>query len=395
MKEVYSSMRSAMIRVSKINKLKRDNKKLGLKAGDTLVYEKNDIIDILANWSSRKKMHYYMIEHNDDPQNIHYHIVLWFDSPTSFRTIKSVLGYGDIEKCKYGFRNCVRYLWHAENPEKFQYSPDEVITNVPDKLEYYKSAKVMSEKARLDSIIENILSGKIQEYDIDRIDHDIYVKYLHRIENAFKRYKKIKLKNPSRNIKVIVLQGVPGAGKNTLCKIIAQLENKTIGFSSCSNDPLQDYMLGVDYFVIDDFDYKLFDIDDFKKLTDNNTSSSVKRRYSNAVFNSDIMIATNLNILDWYSDAKEVDRKAIHRRITCVLDFLPLQEDMVARYYIKSIDDLHRDREKMKEYNGDKNLYQQYVDSTYQVKEVDLKKYVSFEDNQVKKEEFLEVLGRL
>jgi len=391
----YSSMRTAMIRVSKINKLNKDNVKLGLKAGDTVEYEKSDIIYILERWSARKKMKYYMIEHNDDPDNIHYHIVLWFDSPTKFKDIKSKFEYGDIQKIQYGIKNCVRYLWHAENPEKHQYSPDEVVTNSPDKLELYKVASGQSDKARLNATVENIISGKIQEYDIDKIEHDIYVKYLSKINNAFEYYKKLQMKDTSTNRKCIVLQGVAGAGKTTACKIIAQMENKTIAFSSCSNDVMANYRLGLGYYVIDDFNYRAFDIEDFKKLTDNNTNTTIKRRYKNVYFDSDVMIATNLNFLDWYSEASEVDRKAIHRRITCVMDFLPLQEDKVARYYIKSVEDLYRDREKMEEFNGDEELYQQYIDDTYELKEIDLKKYISFDTNVAKKEEFLDVLSQL
>ena len=391
----YSSMRTAIARISKTNKLNMDNEKLGLKAGDTLTYSKDDIQQTLEDWAKNKKMRYYMIEHNENPDNIHYHIVLWFDSPTKFKDIKSKFEYGDIQKIQYGIKNCVRYLWHAENPEKHQYSPDEVVTNAPDKLELYKVASGQSEKARLEATIANIVSGKIQECDIDKIDPIIYSKYRNRIKYSFEYYTSLQLKNPSKNIKIIVLQGMPGAGKTATAKIIAELQNKTISVSSCSNDPLQDYKLGFDYLLLDDFDHSTFKINDFKKLLDNNTKSTSKKRYGNVYINSDIMIATNDNFLDWYPEATETDLIAIRRRVNCIMDFLPLQEDKVARYYKKSIADLHRDREKMQELNGNEELYQQYLDETYELEEIDLKKYISFEDNDTKMEEFYDLLKRL
>lgn len=73
-----SSIRNVFIRVSKVNHTKNGE----------VIYTKEDIHKILDSWSKRKKMSYYFIEHNEDEENVHYHIVLAFTHPTDFDTIK-------------------------------------------------------------------------------------------------------------------------------------------------------------------------------------------------------------------------------------------------------------------------------------------------------------------
>ena len=389
MKENYncSSMRNVVARISASNTLRKDNNELGLKVGEIITYEKKEIVKLLEDWSKTKKFEYFMIEHNEDEDNKHFHIVLCFDAPTPFATIKKKFPYGDLEKCKHGVKNAIQYLVHFNDESKTQYSWNEVINNAPAKLEIYKIPRGQGERDKLKIITDKIISGEIQECEIEKIDQNIYIRHTRQIKSAFDYYRKMQQKNPSRNINVIVLQGEPGSGKTTLCKIIAQRENKSISVSSASNDSLQDYQMGTDYFLLDDFDYNSLGVENFKKLTDNNTSSSGPCRYYNKFMNSDIFICTNIPIIDWYKGTSKENLDAIARRITCVLDFLPMQDDHIIRYYRKSVEDLYNDRNSFES--------KEEINKKYKLYEVDMTQYISMEESIKKKEDFLNVLEHL
>lgn len=62
----------------------------------------------------------------------HIHWVGKRDSPAPLSTIVNALKIPaqDIEYCK-NYRSALRYLVHADNKDKFQYSPDSVVANFP------------------------------------------------------------------------------------------------------------------------------------------------------------------------------------------------------------------------------------------------------------------------
>ena len=391
MYDEYSSMRSAFIRVTQINHIRIDNVDLGLKAGDTLVYRKCDILQVLEEWSMNKAMKYFMIEHNEDPDNIHWHIVLKFEYPTVFDQIKNKFPYGDIERCKHGIKASVQYLVHMNNPEKHQFSWDEVITNAPAKLELYKIPKGESEIEKLNAITELIIKGEIREFEIDRIDYKLYIKFLSQLRKAFEYRQKLVALNPCRYMQVIVLEGPPRVGKSTFCKLYAERENKSICFSSSSNDPWQDYA-GQDIFVYDDFDYTKIKINNLKKAFDPHNTSSVSSRYKNKLFVGDtIFVCTNTPIIDWYTWAQDVDRKALFMRISCVLKFRNI-ENGISHYTVNHIVDSG-------EWDYAKDMYGNMTQRKYRmmklnpvddkVHDLDLNTYLDMNADKVKTDEFI------
>ena len=63
-----------------------------------------------------------------DLKKPHYHVVLNFKNARSIEKLKDELGLKHIETCNFYFY--IRYLIHKDNPRKFQYSEDEIITNM-------------------------------------------------------------------------------------------------------------------------------------------------------------------------------------------------------------------------------------------------------------------------
>ena len=393
MQDEYSSMRNAFIRISEINRIKIDNEEMGLKAGDVLAYRKCDILQTLENWSMNKALKYYMIEHNDDPDNIHWHIVLTFEHPTQFDQIKAQFPYGDIERCKYGVKGTVQYLVHMNNPEKHQYSWDDVITNAPAKLEYYKIPKGETENEKLKAITEKIIKGEIKEFEIDRIDYKLYIKFLGQLRKAFEYRQKLVALNPKRNLQVIVCQGPPRVGKSLFAKIYAEKNRKSICFSSSSNDPWQDY-LGQDVFVYDDFNYTRNKVEDLLKAFDPHNLTSVSARYKNRLFVGDtIFVCTNTDITEWYTWALDDHRKALFARIACVLQFIDIK-DGISRYTVNDIVDSGKKRYVKTDSGRNEYEYSLMVLSPRddKIREINLNNYVNLNADNNRTNDFISQL---
>lgn len=292
------SMRNAIVRISAINNIHEDNEKLNLKSGDVVTYTKEDILNTLDDWCKTKPFNYYMAEHDEKEDNVHFHVVLEFrnNSQCKFNTLKSKFPFGHIDSCRFGVHACVRYLIHADNAEKKQYDWSAVITNNPGRLERFKQPTKYSEQLYVNKLVEQICSGEIREYELpDKIEPVLYVKYSSTFEKAFKLREKIVINNPNRNITVCVLQGKRRVGKSTYVKSYAESLGKSICFSSSSNDAWQDYR-GQSVFCYDDFNHESTKIEDFLKALDPYSNTTVKARFHNRAFVGDIIfICTNTN----------------------------------------------------------------------------------------------------
>ena len=315
-------MRTAFIRISAINTATKDNAALDIKAGDAVIYSINDVVGILENWNNDKHFAWFAIEHNADPDNIHYHVVIKFDdmSTSDFEQIKAHFPYGQINSCRH-VKSCVQYLVHLNDPDKYQYEWSSVITNAPDKLEIYKIPGKSTTDIRLQKTLEDILSGEIREYELNRIDPHIYIKYASRIKQAFEYRQQTLISNPNREVMVIFLQGPAGIGKSTFCKAWAKKNNKSICLSSSSNDPWQDYK-GQAIFVYDDCNFAHTKIEDLLKAWDPHNNTTVSARYKNRLFMGDtIFVCSNTPITEWYRYSIPELRAALLRRISNVLVF--------------------------------------------------------------------------
>ena len=334
-KEKNKPMRTAFIRVSATNHITKDNDELGIKAGSVVNYTMENILDIIDEWQKTKKFNYFVIEHNSTEENKHWHIVLSFanNSTCTFNTIKNKFPLGFIDSCKTGVKNCVRYMCHADHPEKVQYPWESIITNAPDKLESYKIPGNNSVDIKVQQTYQAIINGDIKEYEIEKIEPELYIKYRTKIKNAFEYRQQSLQTNPNRNIEVYVLQGPPRIGKTTFVKVWAMQHNKTVCFSSASRDPWQDYS-NQSCFVYDDFDCNSIKIEDFKKALDPHTSTTMSRRYKNVLFTGDtIFICTNTPIIKWFPYDNDSSREAVFKRISYVLDFKTYDDIIKDPYY--------------------------------------------------------------
>lgn len=305
------TMKNSNIRISKVNNTKNG----------TVIYEKEDILKILEDWSNEKEIEYFFIEHAEDLENIHYHVVIKYSSPTRFDTIKNKFQYGNIENSK-SVKNSIQYLVHLNSPEKYQHDWSEVVTNSNELNKYMLKSKI-SEELDINFYVEEIAKGNIKEYQYtEKIPVEIYTKYHTRIEKAFKYYYDNFSLESNRNITVEFYHGSSGSGKTTYAKMKCIENNYSYCISSSSNDVMQDYK-GEDVLILDDLRDENFKFDDILKLLDNNTNSSIKSRYKNKMFIGKKIIITSTSPLhEWYKNERRYEEiHQLRRRIKLLLNF--------------------------------------------------------------------------
>lgn len=269
----------------------------------------DDIISILESKSAVKD--YAVILHDKDMDvEPHYHIAMRFTGVRKSEQVAKWFGQDDsrIEKCKGRWSDLIKYLTHANAPEKYQYSVDEVFCNFDYKNEI--------EGKNLKYYIDRINVGEIREYNqFELIPIDIWAKNKTVIKNSLEYYRERVAMDKNREIKVIFINGGTGSGKTTFAKGWCSDNNYSCCISSSSNDALQDYK-GEDVLILDDLRDDSFTFADMLKILDNHTSSSIKSRYNNKFFLGHTIIITScLELKDWYTTEKKEDRRQLFRRI--------------------------------------------------------------------------------
>lgn len=80
----------------------------------------------------------YIIHDKDEGKSLHIHFVLNCSGSRSIKSIGDVLDcdYQDIQIAKRP-RSCIRYLVHIDNPDKFRYEKDNIVSNNIDRVNYY------------------------------------------------------------------------------------------------------------------------------------------------------------------------------------------------------------------------------------------------------------------
>ena len=134
------------------------------------------------------------------------------------------------------------------------------------------------------------------------------------------------LLEPDRKIDVMFIYGKTGTGKTYYAKKFAKAKGYDVCVSSSMNDSFQDY-LGQKCMILDDLRDTAFEFADLLKILDNNTNSSVKSRFSNKVFNGELIIITSSVPLSfWYRELqynKNDSLMQLYRRITCYVEITP------------------------------------------------------------------------
>ena len=275
-----------------------------------------DIQEVCKKYNTIK--HWAYILHDKDDTRPHYHIYLhfggasvdtklvstWFDVPENF-----------INKIKGRRVDMLMYLTHSNTTQqhKYQYQSSEIVANFDLESEI-ESSKII---------------GDFKKYSYAQQLQ--YISTLPIVEKTkmFTQLKKLwELEcqcltlTTDRNIQVIFITGKGGTGKTYYAKKLCERLNYDYCVSSSSNDPFQDY-LGQRAMIFDDLRDKAYDFEDLLKILDNHTSSSIKSRFNNKVFNGYLIIITSSVPLSyWYPKLKtNIDSLIqLYRRINCYIE---------------------------------------------------------------------------
>ncbi len=285
---------------------------------------KVDIQKICMEHKTIKKWAY--ILHDKDDTRPHYHIALYFGVGVDTVNVAKwfELGYKDdegvehtgeqfVERLKGRWTDLLLYLTHGNDTQrsKHQYSEDEVVANF-DFMTEIESSKIL---------------GDFEHYSYAQ--QLMYVNSLPITEKtaAYSKLRKlwelhcqVLTLNSERSLQVVFICGKGGTGKTYYAKKLLGNLGYDYCISSSSNDPFQDYM-GQKAIILDDLRDRSFGLDDLLKILDNDTSSSVKSRFSNKVFNGEMIVITSpVPLVYWYKEHRynRFDNLLqLFRRISC------------------------------------------------------------------------------
>lgn len=287
-------------------------------------YLKVDIQETCKNYSTIKYWAY--ILHDKDDTDPHYHIYLNFDK-SSVKISQACAWFG----LPFNMANTIKgrkddmllYLIHGNDSSrhKYQYDPSEVHANF-DFTSAVANAQILGDFTRF---------SYAQQLDyVYKLPRQERIKAFDQLTKQWKLHCQHESLKTDRSIDVIFITGKGGTGKTTYAKKLLDSLGFDYCISSSSNDPMQDY-LGQKALILDDCRDRGFkNFEDFLKLLDNHTSSSVQSRYNNKVFNGEVIVITSSVPLHYWYKGKNADGKyfsvaaedfkQLYRRITCYVE---------------------------------------------------------------------------
>ncbi|MDM7546132.1 MULTISPECIES: Rep family protein [Lactococcus] len=314
----------------------------------------NEIYNRLKNLEGLKIIA--LIVHDKDEnknglKDAHVHGYLEFTKQKTIASVSACLGiepqYVEVpRKGRYGRLNCLAYLVHAKNLDKYQYSPEEVETfetfdyeefiddNLNDFRKYNATDKRKKGEIGLDLALQEVQQGRLKLREIFR-DEDLallYAGHMQKFSEAFEFYglrnamlRLDELEQGKYDLTVLYIQGAPGIGKSYLAREVAQkvreYGNKngfaSDVFSASSSNPFDDYY-GEDILILDDLRQESLKVSDWLKLFDPLNTAKMSARYRNKMIVPRLVIVANYKSVEQFFGSfnfKNEDINQFKRRI--------------------------------------------------------------------------------
>ena len=293
-------------------------------------YFKGDIQETIKSHTTIKKWAY--ILHDKDDTEPHYHIYLNFgNSGVDTKQVAEWFGLQEsqVSKVKGRATDMLLYLTHGNDSQKnkYQYSPTEVVANFDFETEIAN--------ARIVGDFTNYSYAQQLEY-VNSLPVSEKKAAFSTLEKLWKLQCQWLTLHADRHIEVVFIQGKDGTGKTYYAKKFLTSRGLDFCVSSSSNDPFQDY-LGQKAIILDDARDSHFKFADFLKILDNETGSTIRSRFSNKMFNGEMIVITSPVPLEWWYKElrwrKDDTLTQLYRRISCYVvvtrDYVNVYEDGV------------------------------------------------------------------
>ena len=261
------------------------------------------------------KPHYYVYINFGRSSATREDVARWFD-------IRETL----VENVKTNKRKAIRYAIHLDQPEKHQYSKDEVVANF-DFTPFLSNEKPKTvaqvEKERKERIVNDCAAGIITPYNyLQYIEPTEYANWKTLITRAWEVYEHTRLiaSEGQRKCDVIWICGESGTGKTTIAKLMAKELGLSTYVTATGMDPFSNYC-GQGCAILDDIrpNYP-FSYNDLLKILDPHYNVPVQSRYRNKMLFADkIFICTILPLEQFYEGygfGAMDDAKQLYRRIS-------------------------------------------------------------------------------
>ncbi len=306
---------------------------------------------------------------NKDGDNVknHYHIFLKFKNARSLTNIANIMDLKEEHFQKWDDRsdNGFLYLIHGtkESNEKFQYSPEEVLSNFDyvsliEKVKNKQKKKLPSERQRMNYYLDAILRGEMTVTSVEssltgsqiatgKKKLETVTKHLYQQKAKEWQEKKIDSNEP---IEIVYIFGPSGVSKTRLAKLFASKITDDYFISGSSRDGFQDYNMQ-SVVILDELRPTQFAYQDLLKILDNYSySTRIPSRYFDKPLVADIIfITTPFSPQQFYSEAKKklklnnpIDSDyQLFRRLGTVFqvtekEIISMEYDRESKYYRKS-----------------------------------------------------------
>lgn len=276
----------------------------------------------------------------------HFHIVLKFENAHSIASIAKLFKDENqfVEVWKGKIENAWSYLLHRTSgaQNKFQYSPQDVVSNFDFKKEIKKiEDKVKQSKTNINEAIQSYTDGEISEEElIEKIGVWEFAKRKKTLD-AVKQVLEVRRQSAwlkefeGKECKVIWIWGASGTGKTTGAKKIFENSNLPYTILGSSNDPFQPYSCIEDKgknIILDDLRPNALSYADLIKVLDpyQHRKMGPARYRDRPLTLEKIVITTPYSPKEFYAETKGINPridtyKQLERRIAKVIK-LPAKE---------------------------------------------------------------------
>lgn len=254
----------------------------------------------------------------------HWHLGGQLKSDNTPETIAKWFGFqpNSIERIKSHFKTYAVYLAH-KTKDAISVGKSAPV-DIGGSFDYQGAIRDYENNGRVASIIDDVLSGKLTEYDLntdtDLVGLCIKQGIWRKVQDALKvrqNAESVKRMNGEKDIKVAWICGSAGVGKTTLAKSMAG--GKPFYVTSSGKNPFDNY-LGQPVVIIDDIDKDTASGKALLKLLDPHTDTLTACRYANKMITADTIIVTSTVPPDmwWNDNASDSDgnKYQLLRRLT-------------------------------------------------------------------------------